>query len=58
MPELSHLERATPAPTLEDITANGERVTHLQRDNCYYAHLSIYRFTLQFCRAIGSPFGS
>lgn len=33
------------------ITAQGERVTHLQRDNCYYAHLSLYHFALPFSRS-------
>ena len=35
---------------LVSITANGERVTHLYPNDCYYAHLSIYRFAMQFCR--------
>jgi len=38
-----------PAPNLEDaarVTADGERVTHLWPNDCYYAHLSIYYFAL------------
>jgi SAM-dependent methyltransferase len=32
------------------ITNGGERVTHLYPNDCYYAHLSLYRFALQFGR--------
>ncbi len=32
------------------IMDGGERVTHLYPNDCYYAHLSIYHFALQFCR--------
>jgi 2-polyprenyl-3-methyl-5-hydroxy-6-metoxy-1,4-benzoquinol methylase len=28
----------------------GERVSHLYRNNAYYAHLSIYHFAAQFCQ--------
>ena len=33
------------------INKSGERVTHLYPNDCYYAHLSIYRFASQFCQA-------
>ena len=38
--------RSSAAPTWDigQITDNGERVTHLHADDCYYAHLSIYAF--------------
>jgi SAM-dependent methyltransferase len=32
-----------------EITDGGERVTHLERDPAYYAHLSIYDFAAKFC---------
>lgn len=35
---------------LRNLTDNGERVTHLYPNDCYYAHLSIYRFAVQFCK--------
>ncbi|MAT44344.1 MAG: hypothetical protein CL609_18585 [Anaerolineaceae bacterium] len=51
--------------TVDEITDNGERVTHLNKDSVYYAHLSIYDFGLQFCRnkivldaGCGSGYGS
>lgn len=31
------------------VTADGERVTHLWPNDCYYAHLSIYHFGRQYC---------
>ena len=34
----------------EEVTDGGERVTHLYPNDCYYAHLSIYYFALQFCQ--------
>ncbi|NJK81137.1 MAG: class I SAM-dependent methyltransferase [Chloroflexaceae bacterium] len=36
--------------TLDDVTDDGERVTHLRPDAYYYAHLSIYHFALPFCQ--------
>jgi SAM-dependent methyltransferase len=33
------------------ISDGGERVTHLRPNGCYLAHLSIYRFALQFVQA-------
>jgi 2-polyprenyl-3-methyl-5-hydroxy-6-metoxy-1,4-benzoquinol methylase/uncharacterized protein YbaR (Trm112 family) len=36
--------------TLDDVVNNGERVTHLFPNDCYYAHLSIYHFALSFVR--------
>lgn len=36
--------------TLEAINDSGERITHLYPNDCYYAHLSIYHFALQFCQ--------
>lgn len=48
-----------------DITDNGERVTHLLPNDCYYAHLSLYRFALRWARGqrvldagSGSGYGS
>ena len=35
---------------VEDIASEGERVSHLYPNDCYYAHLSIYRFAQAFCR--------
>lgn len=35
---------------LADVSDNGERVTHLFPNDCYYAHLSLYRFASQFCK--------
>ncbi|HSQ17086.1 MAG TPA: methyltransferase domain-containing protein [Anaerolineales bacterium] len=32
------------------VTADGERVTHLWPNDCYYAHLSIYHFGRQYCQ--------
>lgn len=34
---------------LNEITNEGERVTHLYPNTCYKAHLSIYQFALSFC---------
>lgn len=33
---------------MEQVSDGGERVTHLCPNDCYYAHLSIYDFALQF----------
>lgn len=51
--------------TAEDILDNGERVSHLNRDFAFYAHLSIYGFATQFCHnaivldvGSGSGYGS
>lgn len=44
----------TPAWTYAEISDNGERVTHLFPNDCYYAHLSLYYFALQFCQPGGS----
>ena len=48
-----------------DISDQGERVSHLQRDAVYFAHLSIYDFAARFCREAlvldagsGSGYGS
>jgi 2-polyprenyl-3-methyl-5-hydroxy-6-metoxy-1,4-benzoquinol methylase len=35
---------------LGDVTDDGERVTHLYPNDCYFAHLSLYRFALPLCR--------
>ena len=32
------------------ISDGGERVLHLYPNDCYFAHLSIYRFALDLCR--------
>ncbi len=34
----------------EEVTDNGERVTHLYKNDCYFAHLSIYSFAVPLCR--------
>jgi 2-polyprenyl-3-methyl-5-hydroxy-6-metoxy-1,4-benzoquinol methylase len=34
--------------TLAEISDGDERITHLYPNDCYYAHLSLYRFALQF----------
>jgi SAM-dependent methyltransferase len=34
----------------EEISSGGERVTHLYPNDCFYAHLSIYYFAIQFCQ--------
>lgn len=34
---------------LGQITNNGERVTHLYPNDCYFAHLSIYSFAVDYC---------
>jgi len=36
--------------TADIIGDDGERVTHLYPNDCYYAHLSVYRFALPFCK--------
>jgi 2-polyprenyl-3-methyl-5-hydroxy-6-metoxy-1,4-benzoquinol methylase len=33
---------------VQKVTADGERVTHLWANDCYYAHLSLYHFALPF----------
>jgi hypothetical protein len=35
---------------IDEIMNKGERVTHLYPNDCYYGHLSIYYFALQFCQ--------
>ncbi len=42
------LDQQTQSPSLS-IMDNGERVCHLYANDCYYAHLSIYRFATQYC---------
>lgn len=42
------MKRMITQENFEDIIQGGERVTHLYPNNCYYAHLSIYHFALQF----------
>lgn len=37
--------------SLVDITDNGERVTHLYPNDCYYAHLSLYEFAVPFVQS-------
>ena len=32
------------------VTNGGERVIHLYRNDCFYAHLAVYRFALNWCR--------
>lgn len=32
-----------------DVTDSGERVTHLWPNDCYFAHLSVYRFAARLC---------
>jgi SAM-dependent methyltransferase len=34
----------------QEISENGERVSHLHQDAVYYAHLSIYDYAVQFCK--------
>jgi 2-polyprenyl-3-methyl-5-hydroxy-6-metoxy-1,4-benzoquinol methylase len=34
----------------DDITDAGERVTHLYPNDCYYAHLSIYKFAVKYAQ--------
>ena len=34
----------------EDVSEGGERVTHLCKNDVYYAHLSIYNFALNVCK--------
>jgi len=34
----------------DDVTDRGERVTHLNPNSSYYAHLSVYRFAAEYCR--------
>jgi 2-polyprenyl-3-methyl-5-hydroxy-6-metoxy-1,4-benzoquinol methylase len=36
--------------TFDEIMNEGERVTHLNKDYLFYAHLAIYNFAAQFCR--------
>lgn len=36
--------------SMQEISDNGERVSHLNRDCVYYAHLSIYDFAIPFCK--------
>ena len=36
--------------SVQEISDNGERVSHLNRDSIYYAHLSIYEFAKKFCK--------
>jgi 2-polyprenyl-3-methyl-5-hydroxy-6-metoxy-1,4-benzoquinol methylase len=36
------------SPDFGDISDSGERVTHLYPNDCYYAHLSIYRFASKY----------
>jgi 2-polyprenyl-3-methyl-5-hydroxy-6-metoxy-1,4-benzoquinol methylase len=36
--------------SIDDISDNGERVSHLNQDCVYYAHLSLYDFAKQFCK--------
>jgi 2-polyprenyl-3-methyl-5-hydroxy-6-metoxy-1,4-benzoquinol methylase/glycosyltransferase involved in cell wall biosynthesis len=52
-------------PILRDVTADGERVTHLYPNDCYFAHLSVYHFILPFVKGkivldagSGSGYGS
>ncbi len=35
---------------VNEVTAGGERVSHLYPNDCYYAHLAVYHFALQFCQ--------
>ena len=35
---------------VQEISDNGERVSHLNQDSVYYAHLSIYDFAAPFCQ--------
>jgi 2-polyprenyl-3-methyl-5-hydroxy-6-metoxy-1,4-benzoquinol methylase len=47
------MENVSQPELFEDAVAisdGGERVSHLQKDLIYYAHLSIYDFAAQFCR--------
>jgi 2-polyprenyl-3-methyl-5-hydroxy-6-metoxy-1,4-benzoquinol methylase len=41
---------AEAAWTLDEITDKGERVVHLQMDEGFYDHLSIYHFASQYCK--------
>lgn len=44
------LQTTTDWKTLQEVTNNGERVSHLYPNDCYFAHLSIYYFASQFCQ--------
>jgi SAM-dependent methyltransferase len=41
---------ANPAWTIAEVSDGGERVTHLSPNDCYYAHLSLYYFSLAYCK--------
>lgn len=45
-----HESSAGAAPTYEEVSGGGERVTHLFPNDCYFAHLSIYYFARQLYR--------
>jgi 2-polyprenyl-3-methyl-5-hydroxy-6-metoxy-1,4-benzoquinol methylase len=46
----SKLETIMEDELYKEINSEGERVTHLYPNDCFYAHLSIYYFATQFCR--------
>ena len=46
--EITHEANKALEQEILQVSAGGERVTHLWPDGCYLAHLSIYRFALQF----------
>jgi SAM-dependent methyltransferase len=43
------LQDAVDMQVIDDIFDGGERVVHLMPDEVFFAHLSIYRFALQYC---------
>lgn len=58
-------DKETLEQVISRISDGGERVTHLRPNGCYLAHLSIYRFALQFVQGSvvldmgsGSGYGS
>lgn len=44
------MPQTKPEWDVADISDHGERVTHLFANDCYYAHLALYDFALQFCQ--------
>lgn len=46
----SAAEKSAKGWSREQISDDGERITHLYPNDCYYAHLSIYRFALRWAR--------
>jgi 2-polyprenyl-3-methyl-5-hydroxy-6-metoxy-1,4-benzoquinol methylase len=56
---------STPLSDLKEMSFDTERITHLNPNDCYYAHLAIYRFAVQFTQhgrvldaGLGAGYGS